>query len=40
MARAEKQVAEAVLDEILPDGPKKFPDDFSRQRRRLAPGRR
>ena len=27
-ARAEKQVAEAVLDEILPDGPKKFPDNF------------
>lgn len=26
--RAEKQVTEAVLDELLPDGPKKFPDDF------------
>ena len=26
--RAEKQVAEVVLDEIIPDGPKKFPDDF------------
>jgi hypothetical protein len=26
--RAEKQVAEAVLDELVPDGPKEFPDDF------------
>ena len=26
--RAEKQVAEAVLDKILPDGPKRFPEEF------------
>ena len=26
--KAEKKVAEEVLDEILPDGPKRFPDDF------------
>lgn len=27
-SRAERQVAEAVLDEVLPDGPRRFPDDF------------
>ena len=26
--RAEVQVVEAVLDEIIPDGPRRFPDDF------------
>jgi len=26
--RAEKQVSESVLDEILPEGPKRFPQDF------------
>lgn len=26
--RAEKKVAEEVLDELLPDGPKQFPDEF------------
>jgi len=26
--KAEREVAEAVLDEILPEGPKRFPDDF------------
>lgn len=26
--RAEKQVAEGVLEEILPDGPRRFPSDF------------
>lgn len=26
--RAEKQVAEGVLEELLPDGPKRFPEDF------------
>jgi hypothetical protein len=27
-AKAEKKAAEEVLDEVLPDGPKRFPDDF------------
>jgi len=27
-ARAEREVAEAVLDEVVPDGPRRFPDDF------------
>jgi len=26
--KAEKKAAEEVLDEVLPDGPKRFPDDF------------
>ena len=30
--KAEKKAAEEVLDEIVPDGPDRFPDDFFRQR--------
>jgi hypothetical protein len=26
--KAEKKAAEEILDEVLPDGPKRFPDDF------------
>ena len=33
-AKAEKEAAEAVLDEIIPDGPDAFPDDFFFFRRR------